>query len=260
MSSSTPRKRRNYQRDPSFHSHPHQSTSQHGQSHGHQRTRSQHLAAQAAASANQVTSDYESDTASYMASHPPAPQAALATRTNTDLNMSVLKRYLPNIIEIRSIAANAVVYRLEASDPKAVTWDKANIEGTMFVCLLDGGKDGKKNCVFILNRKAVDNLTIDLADVSEIELKDELLMFVMETQGEEEGVASKVLGFYIHADQDSTRATNSDLIQELWKKKREEKITHPAHYGQMHLQGGGAGLTMPVTGGRQVSLNELFGR
>jgi hypothetical protein len=232
MSSSTPRKRRNNQHN------------------SHQRTRSQHLAAQAAAAANQVTSDYESDTASYIAAHPPVPPAALAQRSNTELNLSVLRRYLLDIVDIQSIAANAVVYTLDAT---AGSWEKANVEGTLFVCRL---RDPERACVFILNRKATDNLTLHLRDVKEIELKDPLLMIAMEDD-------SHVWGLFIHADVDSTRVGNAELIQSLWRKDR-ESMSAPAtdHVGQPQLQGGssGAGVMVQGLGGRQVSLNELFGR
>jgi hypothetical protein len=205
-------------------------------------------------SASQITSDYESDTASYMAAHPRLPIATLAQRTNTDLNMSVLKRYLPNITEIRSVAAQTVVYTL---DPQTVTWDKANVEGTMFVCQ-QGGQD-TLGCIFILNRKATDNLILDLRDVKEIEPKDELLIFAMGDKDGGDG-PPKVLGLFIHADEDSTRTTNTQLIQELWGKVREARIDPRESSGQAQLQGGGVGLAMQAMGGRQVSLDELFGR
>lgn len=189
-----------------------------------------------------------------MASHPGLPIAALAQRTNTDLNMSVLKRYLPNITEIRSIAAQTVVYTL---DSVSLTWDKANVEGTMFVCQ-QGGQD-TLGCIFILNRKATDNLILDLRDVKEIEPKDELLIFAMADKEGDDG-APKVLGLFIHADEETTRATNIQLIQELWGKVREARMDPRQSGGQAQLQGGGVGLAMQAMGGRHVSLDELFGR
>lgn len=230
MSSSTPRKRRN------------------NQNNSHQRTRSQHLAAQAATAANQVTSDYESDTASYMAAHPPVPTAALAQRSNTELNLSVLRRYLPDIVDIQSIAANAVVYTL---DTTAGSWDKANVEGTLFVCRL---RAPDRACIFVLNRKATDNLTLHMCDIKEIELKDPLLMLVMED-------GAHIWGLYIHADEDSTRTSNTELIQNLWRKDRESTRAPEQDNGaQPQLPAGGAGVMVQALGGRQVSLNELFGR
>ncbi|KAH8652044.1 hypothetical protein BX600DRAFT_87210 [Xylariales sp. PMI_506] len=252
--SSTPRKRRGG-------NHQHSSSTQYNQQHGHQRTRSQQLAAQAVSA--QFTSDYESDTASYMASHPPPPAAALAQRSNTELNMTVLRRYLPAISDIRSIAANAVVYTLDAN---VGSWDKSNIEGTMFVCQLRG-RDGHDDdhCIFILNRKAIDNLILPLASVKEVELKDELLMLVMggdqdsSRNGQEH--AAQVFGLFIHADGDSTRAAHANLIRELWITAREAS-QQPNRGGQTQQlpEGAALGHSMPAIGGRQVSLTELFGR
>jgi hypothetical protein len=234
-SSTTPRKKRGHQSN----SLPH--------GHGHQRTRSQQLAAQSSAAAYQISSDYESDTTSYMAAHPAVPPAALAQRSNTELNMAVLKRYLPDISDIRSVAANAVVYTL---DPETVTWDKANVEGTMFVC--KQGKQEARGCIFVLNRKGLDNLIVNLAHVQHIEVKDNLLILAMENKDGDEAT-SKVLGLFIHADMESTRATNTDLIQALWTEVREAPASQQEPTGDL-------GPAMQAMGGRQVSLNELFGR
>ncbi|KAI1879013.1 hypothetical protein JX265_003190 [Neoarthrinium moseri] len=253
--SSTPRKRRNHQHTSS------NSQSHHNHGHGHQRTRSQHLAAQEAAA--QVTSDYESDTALYMAAHPPVPAAQLTVRTNTDLNLAVLQRYLPTITSILGIAANAVVYSL---DTTAGDWQKANIEGTLFVCQL--GDSIEKCCIFILNRKGIDNMTLHLGGIRDVELTQGILMLHMDGHDgeQDDGTPSKIWGLFIHEEQqqqqqpDSSAQSNADLIKALWHKARESRAAQQDRGERVSLQGGGAGFTMPGLGGRQVSLNELFGR
>ncbi|ORY70885.1 uncharacterized protein BCR38DRAFT_479423 [Pseudomassariella vexata] len=185
--------------------------------------------------------DYGSDTASYMASHPVASSAGLAQRSNTDLNLSVLKRYLPSIHAILSIAANAVVYTYQINNEEGTQgWEKFGVEGTMFVCSQNRNNtqtgtasttspgaegvaawDGKKGCVFILNRRGLENMVLDLAEVENVEATDELLIFQLE---DKEGLAStapRVMGLWIHADEEATRATNTGLIQEMWRKARE---------------------------------------
>lgn len=280
MSRSTPRKSRGHQQSqqPSLsHTHSHHSTtpnttqqshSQRPGGHGHQRTRSQYLAAQAALN-NQITSDYESDTAFYMASHPPPPTAILATRTNTDLNLSVLQRYLPSITQIKSQAANAVVYTFSA---QLNTWDKSGIEGTMFVCAQNvdatprasaqGFQPGAqaKGCVFILNRRGLNNMILDLSEVEAIEASDELLIFKL--TGETDEGMPRVVGLWIHADEESTRSTNTRIIQEMWDRIREMESIINAQGTAAPAPGQATddyGPAMQAIG-RKVSLSDLFGR
>ncbi|KAI1774230.1 PH domain-like protein [Hypoxylon cercidicola] len=306
MSQPTPRKHQNASYSPRSHAtatatapHSHSTTRHHHhqQQHyntqqqphaqyAHARSRSQQLRQQAAAEqlAASNTSDYESDTAHYMASHPPGPPpAALAARTNTELNLGVLRRYRPGVASILSIAANAVVYVFNTTSSK---WDKASLEGTLFICAqqrddensdddADGTDDG---LLFILNRKNLTNLALDLRAVADYELATDLLIFRLEEESvvvpmeSREPVRPKVLGLWIHAESDQDRSTSSALIYELWTKARaagleqgettQDETTSASQSSASPAEGQGAG-TAPMGahgGGRQVSLNELFGR
>ncbi|KAI1477575.1 PH domain-like protein [Daldinia eschscholtzii] len=307
----TPRKYQNrghqqqhHQNNPSFsrspHSHPHthtHSAQQHPQlqhGHGHNRNRSQQLRAQAAelqfggggaaAAAAAAASDYESDTAHYMASHPPPPAAALVGRTNTELNISVLRRYRPSITSILSIAAHAVVY---VFTPPA-KWDKSNMEGTLFICAQDedGEAAAADGCLFVLNRKGMQNLILDLNTVSDFELATGLLIFKLDPEQEQQGqgtataittipmengesVRPKVLGMWIYAEDEQDRRTNAALIHEMWSKARSARNERGAAEGdEASAPSSGSPAddveedvpVVPQGPGRQVSLNELFGR
>ncbi|KAG5919129.1 hypothetical protein E4U42_006600 [Claviceps africana] len=193
-----------------------------------------------------AVSDYESDAAAIHASYAPPPP-----RTNTELNVNVLQRYLPSIQTILSIAANAVVYTF---DRNSTSWDKSGIEGTMFVCAQTPLPESKKPraCVFVLNRRALDNLVVDLARVSHVEIADELLIFKIEADCEEE---EKVIGLWIHNDRDETRQINGATIQESWKVARSSGLDLE--------QGADAGLEAGPAmqaGGRRLSVRDLFGR
>ena len=172
-------------------------------------------------------SDYESDAAHYAESNDVPRLAHLPTRTNTDLNLSVLRRYLPDIRSILSIAANAVVYTFsEASQG----WDKHGVEGTMFVCeqepiVTPTGQALSRVCVFVLNRRGLDNLAVDLVRVSNCEMADELIIFQLEedslADAEDDGaVGRKVIGIWIHADEDDTREVNTNIIRGAWQQAR----------------------------------------
>ncbi|PHH92944.1 hypothetical protein CDD83_3434 [Cordyceps sp. RAO-2017] len=194
-----------------------------------------------------AVSDYDSDAAAAIrasASYAPPPP-----RTNTELNLSVLQRYLPSIQSILSIAANAVVYTFAAASE---SWDKSGIEGTLFVCaqssLPDDASHRPRACVFVLNRRSLDNLVVDLARVTHVEIMDELIILRVEGDREE---GEKVLGIWIHNDKDETRETNGAVIQESWKAVRSG--------GTVEEQGPEAGPAMQAIG-RRLSLSDLFGK
>jgi Dcp1-like decapping family len=201
----------------------------------------------------------------------------LPGRSNTDLNLSVLRRYLPDIRSILSIAANAVVYLFSETTQN---WDKTGMEGTMFVCEQDPivtatGQTLPQICVFVLNRRGLDNLVVDLMRVSDCEMAQELIIFRLEedegseSNGSEDGPAEKkVLGIWIHADEDDTREVNMTIIRGAWQQARsaldnliasaeEEEADNGAAVsdGQTEIPGQSG-----QSGGRRLSITELFGQ
>ncbi|KAI5865407.1 PH domain-like protein [Durotheca rogersii] len=279
---------------PPQYQHHHQQPPQHPPYHqlppGHVRNRSQQLRAEAAEEQLQFSgaSDYESDTAHYMASHPAPSADALASRTNTELNLKVLRRYRPAISTILSIAANAVVYTFTPPGK----WDKSNMEGTLFICAQKRGGDGDRGdrgsfsdgCLFILNRKSLQNLVIDLASVTEFEPADNLLIFNLDDAAVpdvpmENGdpVRPNVLGMWIYAEDEQDQRTNAAVIREMWAKARAASADaaaaaaaaaeRSASADSSDATGSSASAASrdggsPITqmAGRQVSLGELFGR
>ncbi|KFY37153.1 hypothetical protein V494_04881 [Pseudogymnoascus sp. VKM F-4513 (FW-928)] len=138
-----------------------------------------------------------SDNDSDMPTHLPPP-----TRTNTDLNLSVLRRYFPSTRTILSIAANAVVYAFSASTGQ---WEKSGIEGALFVCETETGF-----VVVVLNRHGLENLVLDVKEVRDVEVTSEFL--ILRVPGEGEG--EKVMGLWIHGDRDDTREKNAGAERE----------------------------------------------
>jgi hypothetical protein len=194
-----------------------------------------------------LASDYDSDIP-YSAAHIVPP----ATRTNTELNLSVLRRYNPSILTILSIAANAVIYNFT---PATQAWEKSGVEGTLFVCETTPPASGIGDAgyaVVVLNRRGLDNLILDLGGIKDVEVTDELLIARVgeEEQGEDgEAEKQKVMGIWIHEDKDGTRSVNARLIQQCW-----EKVSAAATKGE--AVGNGAG----EAGGRRISLSDLFGQ
>ncbi|RWA06872.1 hypothetical protein EKO27_g8237 [Xylaria grammica] len=244
----------------------------HPHGHGHIRTRSRQLQEEAQRQQQQQqqqlhpTSDYESDTAQYMA--PPhssmQPAAALAGRTNTDLNLGVLRRYLPSINSVLSIAANAVVYTFQPPSE----WKRTNLEGTMFICSQRKapGEGGETGCLFILNRKGLQNFVLDLDDVGDFELAGDLLIFKLDYAAHEvhletgEAVTPLVLGLWTYAEDKSDRETNAALITDMWSQalstrdaRAQAAASDPATFAALAEAGPAAQAT-----GRKLSVSDLF--
>lgn len=210
-------------------------------------------------------SDYESDAVYYVDSQPPPPSASLMNRTNTEINLSVLKRYLPSISQILSVAANAVVFTFSLEN---MAWEKSNIEGPLFVCTQgevtsesEWGRNG--GCAFVLNRKGLDNLILDLTTVSKHEMQNDLLIFRIEMDGRNGSAAGgdRVLGLWIHPEAEHTRPANAALINQVWTNARDGMEQREAVGFESGPHGGGADVGPAMQAmGREISLSTLFGR
>lgn len=188
-------------------------------------------------------SDYESE----------APFNPPPVRTNTDLNLSVLRRYKPSVDQILSIAASAVIYNFVPPDANNTTptWEKAELEGTLFVCeTLPTSATGRVGCcLMVLNKKGLDNLIIDIEEVQDVEITTEFLILRVIDRS---SAGEKVIGVYIHPDREDTRDVNSIMIKKRWEESRESFDNGNAgNNGREVYQEG------PFTG-RHLDVNQLF--
>ncbi|KAK5291600.1 hypothetical protein LTR16_002185 [Cryomyces antarcticus] len=216
---------------------------------------------------------------------PPPPP----TRSNAELNLSVLRRHDPRITAILSIAPYAVVYLFS---PPTQQWEKCGIEGTLFVCQLaaDSAVAYDRYAVVILNRRGMDNFETELLSVEDVEVTDEyvILQVAAESEGEGEGRGTeaegkggvKVYGLWIFSEPapSSTalmREVNARIIQDCAALAQNSRaLVREQQRLQGTGQGGQAGgqgqereqevsqaepdASIPM--GRQLSLRELFGQ
>ena len=219
-------------------------------------------------------SDYESD-AQHMEGPHEAPNPP--PRDNTELSLRVLRRYQPDIRSILAIAANAVAYTFLESTQG---WEKHGAEGTMFVCDLEpavapGGGQAQllpRVCVFVLNRRSMDNLVIDLWRATDCEVVGELIVFRLEdaaaaagqgSQGGDAGADKKIIGLWIHADETNTRELHASLILAAWQQARaasESYLQAASAEPQAAAAAAAAAATGDRAAGRQLSVADLFGQ
>ncbi|KAL2268943.1 hypothetical protein VTJ83DRAFT_3789 [Remersonia thermophila] len=221
-----------------------------------------------------AASDYESDTAQYLerreAEAPTANANPQPARDNTELSLRVLRRYRPKIQSILAVAANAVAYHFLESTQG---WEKHGVEGTLFVCDQDPvitptGHTLPHVCVFILNRRSMDNLVIDLLNVTDCEVVGELIVFRLADEasqkapGEEDGSAKKIIGLWLHADESNTRELHASLITAAWQQARQAydaylQAATAAVVANNGLSSGGD-YAGDYGGGKRLSMSELF--
>lgn len=219
-------------------------------------------------------SDYESDNAYYFSDNqqqvqtmPPPP-----TRSNEELNLSVLQRHNPAISSILSLAPYAVVYIFS---PSTRQWEKSGIEGSMFVCQLSQGDLGEERySVFVLNRRGLNNFDIELTDGENVEITEEyVILKADETETEDsggDGNNSRIYGLWIFSEPPpnstaETRTLNAQVIKEcavhageslkLARERLEVELQN-----DMNAAAEQEGVYTSVPMGRQISLKDLFGQ
>lgn len=155
-------------------------------------------------------SDYDSEYQNANLDDAPPSQP---TRTNTELNLSVIQRHLPNATSILSIAPYAVVYIFS---PISEQWEKSGIEGTLFVCQQSPNSSGViRYSVVVLNRRGLDNFQLELLDSSDVETTDEYVIL----QGTGDEGAPKVYGLWIFSEPEpsSTAHAREENARLIWE-------------------------------------------
>jgi hypothetical protein len=198
-----------------------------------------------------ATTDYDSD-----ANLQAATNYDVTQRTIEDLNFSVLQRYLPFIHSILGIANYAVLYTF---NPSAQAWQKADIEGTLFVCAQSPALNATDEyCAIILNRRGLENFVVKIQSRGDIEVSGEYLYLRSEANGE-------TYGLWIFSEEDTSTAHQRDnicsLITELAK---QAEVAQLEISNQLESEQTGRDATEDevesVSMGRQLSLRDLFGQ
>jgi len=219
-----------------------------------------------------AASDYESDAAQYLENRDqgPPPTNPNPPRDNTELSLRVLRRYQPAVRSIVAIAANAVAYNFSDATQG---WEKHGAEGTMFICeqepiVAPTGHVLPRACVFVLNRRSMENLTIDLLSVTDCEVAGELIVFRLEdataaaNNHGDDAAGKKVLGLWIHADETNTREVHAALITAAWQQGRQalETYIQAATAAAMESSGFAAEPRHESPAGKRLSITDLFGK
>jgi len=208
-------------------------------------------------------SDYETDTNNITDLVPPPP-----SRSNEELNLSVIRRYDPSVDSILSIAPHVVLYVLS---PETQSWGDTGIAGTLFVCQLAPNDIGAtRYSIVVLNRRGLENFQTELSSGEDVEITDEFVILqVKKAEGE-----TQIYGLWIFAEPPpastaQARVVNAQLIEscaklaEASRKAAEEQRlqasgSHAHNSPEEEQAQADEGGSVPM--GRQLSLRELFGQ
>ena len=155
-------------------------------------------------------SDYDTDAPQAMSSAPPPP----APRSTEELNLRVIRSHYPRVLSILHVGHHAVLYTFNFKEQK---WDKADVEGSLFVCevqpsVTTGGDE--RYGVIILNRRSVENFYMDIMGTDVDYLEGDFIIM----QGDRESDQA-VYGLWVFSEKDTStseaRAATWAKIEEL---------------------------------------------
>lgn len=197
-------------------------------------------------------SDFESDNPAQEA----MPVTELRRYDNTnDLNHSVLRRYVPSLNAILSIASFCVLY---AFNPVNQAWEKLGVDGSLFVNSLTPDADGVARFnIVVLNRRGTDPnaFTIEIKTANDVELTDEYIIL----QDQAEDGSLKIYGLWIFTE---PHPSSTAMAREINGQMIKQCAMMADTSRKIAMQNAQSSDEEPqsVAMGRQLSLRELFGK
>ena len=140
---------------------------------------------------------------------PPPPN----TRSDAELNFSVLQRHLPSTQSIEKIAPYAVVYIFSI---EREGWEKSGVEGSLFI-VRTSEEEREGYAVVVLNRRGLDNFVLTLKREDQVDVTEEYI--ILQDTGHEVEGEQKAYGLWVFQEAEGstrgTRAEVGELIKEL---------------------------------------------
>ena len=186
--------------------------------------------------------------------------AAPAQSESAQLNLSVLRKYDPELVEIIHVAPYAVVY-VFSPEAQAGHWEKNGIEGSLFICrLCENFESSERYKVILLNRRGLDNFNFELRNEDQVEFTEELIIFQDDSYGD-----VTIHGLWIFSEPEpSSTAHQPKAVTDTLKYCAERVRMGKEERARALEQAAGAESedrqVHPHVPGRQLSLSEIFGQ
>ncbi|KAK9895136.1 hypothetical protein P389DRAFT_89061 [Cystobasidium minutum MCA 4210] len=173
------------------------------------------------------------------------------------LNLKVLQRHDPSIVEILDSTSYVVLYKYvpapnaDAEDPADMQWVKTSIEGSMFVFRRT---QAPYYGFFILNRHGVENFSHYLEDEANLELTPE---YIIVQDGEDQ-----IKGIWVfeedHRDRLGQKMLELSRLSKQGNTMSKAAASVPSHASNNDSPSS-ATSAMPLPAGQSISLDMLFG-
>ena len=215
-----------------------------------------------------VTLDFFSPNPNNLNNNLPPPP--LNTRSDAEINISVLRRHLPSTQAIERIAPYAVVYLFSM---EREGWEKSGVEGSLFIVrTYEEGKEGY--AVVVLNRRGLDNFVFILEREDQVDVTEEYI--ILQEAGNEGEGEQKAYGLWVFQEAEGstkgTRAQVGELITELARRREGVEqgfnVAQQGKHGQYGMENGngpgspdlmallGQPRTQPVQVGQQAETGQ----
>ena len=161
----------------------------------------------------------------------------LNTRSDAELNVSVLQRHLPSTQYIEKIAPYAVVYLFSI---EREGWEKSGVEGSLFVVrTYEEGREGY--AVVVLNRRGLDNFVLTLKREDQVDVTEEYI--ILQDAGNEAEGEQKAYGLWVFQEAEgSTRGTRAEIGELITELARRTERVEQGFGGAQHEQHGQYGM------------------
>ena len=155
-------------------------------------------------------------------------QASMAATINADArrkaNLRVLQRIDTNIVDLAITASHVVLY--EFSNTKR-TWEKKNVEGSLFVTKRS---DAPRFKLIVLNRSSTDNLEVPITATFQMQVKEPYMIFrdSSASSSSSSGGDETIRGIWFHdgKERDQIASYLEQVVKSLVKIEEMER-NHP---------------------------------
>lgn len=145
--------------------------------------------------------------------------ATIDPETRRKANLRVLQRIDPNIVDLAITATHVVLY--EFNNAKR-TWEKKNVEGSLFVTKRS---DAPRFKLIVLNRSSTENLEVPITASFQMQVKEPYMIFRDSSASSIPGADETIRGIWFHdgKERDQIASYMEQVVKSLVKIEEMER-------------------------------------
>lgn len=144
--------------------------------------------------------------------------ATVDSETRRKANLRVLQRIDSNIVDLAITATHVVLYEYSLTKK---TWEKKNVEGSLFVTKRS---DAPRFKLIVLNRNSTDNLEVPITSTFQMQVRDPYMIIRDSSNGNNQAIRG--IWFHDGKERDSVASYLENVVKSLVKIEEMEKA-HP---------------------------------